>query len=502
MKQFYAIKEKHPDKILFFRMGDFYEMFGEDAVHAAPILGVTLTSRSHGDTERIPLAGVPYHAGDKYLAKLLAAGEKVVVVEQVEDPKTAKGIVKRDIVEILTPGTATVEGVGDDNKPSWLASVYRRNKKMGLAVLDLTTGRFLIDEGDRDNIVQRIKTLEPSEIIYPSDLEQDDITDALDLNRDHFHLTPFDSWNYDYRTATRDLNQHFNTTTLDGFGIGHDRLGLLAAGAIYRYLKENHRDQLSHINRITRFNNEDFMTLDYSTVRNLELVQSTHSGDDANSLFRTINRCHSSAGSRKLRQCLLQPFISKARIEKRLSGVTELIKNRDLCHTLREHTRKITDLEKLAGRLGIGKLTPRQMMGTKETLQISLELKKALEKANTQHLMAIQNSLPDCCGIIDKLGQALVDDPPNIINKGDIIRRGYSSRLDDLNDSIHGARIFIGSLPAKRTRTHRDKFTQGGFQQSVWLLSGNYQSEIRVMSPRNISASKPWSTPNAISRRS
>ncbi|MEW5994709.1 MAG: DNA mismatch repair protein MutS, partial [Candidatus Zixiibacteriota bacterium] len=182
MRQYYAVKEQHPDKILFFRMGDFYEMFGDDAVKAAPILGIALTSRAHGGDERIPLAGVPHHSVDKYLAKLLQRGQKVVVVEQVEDPRTAKGIVKREIVEILTPGTATIDGPETDHRPVWLTALCgARGKTMGLAALDLSTGAFMVDEGSAAEIIERLKVLEPSEILFPSNLEQDEVTDALGL---------------------------------------------------------------------------------------------------------------------------------------------------------------------------------------------------------------------------------------------------------------------------------------------------------------------------------
>jgi DNA mismatch repair protein MutS len=206
MQQYHAVKAQHPDKILFFRMGDFYEMFGDDAVKAAPILEIALTSRSHGNTERIPLAGVPYHSADKYLARLLAHGEKVVVVEQVEDPRTAKGLVKREIVEILTPGTATVDGVDAQRQPSCLVAVYEKNDKaLGLAALDITTGAFTVDEGSADEIVERLKVLEPSEILYPHSQEKEQVEKRLQLLNGSAQLTPFEEWNFDFKTAERRL---------------------------------------------------------------------------------------------------------------------------------------------------------------------------------------------------------------------------------------------------------------------------------------------------------
>ncbi|MFQ5452971.1 MAG: DNA mismatch repair protein MutS, partial [Candidatus Zixiibacteriota bacterium] len=260
MRQFYAIKDKHPDKILFFRMGDFYEMFGDDAVKAAPILGIALTSRSQGATGPIPLAGVPYHAGDKYLARLLASGEKVVIVEQVEDPKLAKGIVKREIVEILTPGTATIDSPENDHKPLCLASIFMNKKNnMGLAALDLSTGLFMIDEGPVDEIIERLKVLEPSEILYNSEQKKEITTIQPAVTNGSGQLTEFESWHFDNKTANRELTQHFGTTTLEGFGISNSPLAVTAAGAIFKYLKENHRDQLKHINKIACFDNSEYM---------------------------------------------------------------------------------------------------------------------------------------------------------------------------------------------------------------------------------------------------
>ncbi|MDD3731443.1 MAG: DNA mismatch repair protein MutS, partial [candidate division Zixibacteria bacterium] len=254
MRQYYTIKEQHPDKILFFRMGDFYEMFGDDAVRAAPILGIALTSRAHGNSEKVPLAGVPYHAADRYLARLIARGEKVVIVEQVEDPKLARGLVKREIVEILTPGTATIDASDEYLSASSLAAVVSKNNRiMGLALLDLNTGTFLVDEGPAEDILERLRVAEPSEIIYPDEDNDKNLPELLSRINRPDRLTGFEPWNFDFKTAQRELNQHFGTSTLDGFGLADTHLAVTAAGAVFRYLKENHRDRLSHLNRLTRF---------------------------------------------------------------------------------------------------------------------------------------------------------------------------------------------------------------------------------------------------------
>ncbi len=456
MRQFHAVKEQHPDKILFFRMGDFYEMFGDDAVRAAPILGIALTSRSHGSDERIPLAGVPYHSSEKYLARLLEAGEKVVVVEQTEDPKQAKGLVKREIVEILTPGTATVESEDVDRRPMWLAAVYDgKGRSLGLAALDLSTGSFVVDEGPIDEIQERIRVLEPREVLFPSAAPDDtERSERIGLTNGSALLTGFEEWNFDYKTANRELNDHFGTSTLDGFGVGDCRLAIAAAGAVFRYLRENHRDQLSHINGLTRFDNDEHMVLDYSTVRNLELIRNISDATEKNSLYSVVNKCHTPAGSRRLQTALLRPFRTKARIERRLSGVAELEKNRELAARLRDHTRGLTDLEKLAGRLGIGKLNPRQMRAVSDGLNICREIVATLADSHSPHLRTLGEAFPQCDDIISRVDEALVEEPPLTHIKGDIIRPGFSKKLDDLNDSIRDARQYIASLAKiERQRT-------------------------------------------------
>jgi DNA mismatch repair protein MutS len=454
MRQYQAIKQQHPDKILLFRMGDFYEMFGDDAVKAAPILGIALTSRAHGNSERIPLAGVPYHAVDRYLSRLLDKGERVVVVEQVEDPRTAKGIVKREIVEIVTPGTATSEQ-SNETRPVCLAALYApKDTKLGIALLDLSTGSFLIDEGSRGAMVERLRVAEPSELLFPSGMEREKVAALLGLPRDTGMLTPFDDWQFDVSSARRDLNHHFGTATLESFGVDHCASAVTAAGAIFRYLKENHRDKLAHITRLSRIDDTEFMPLDYSTVRNLELVRNTANASEENSLFSVINLCHTAAGARRLRGNLLRPFRNPATINSRLTGVAELVKNRDLCYSIREKTRNLADLEKLAGRLGIGKLNPRQMASIREALIVARELRGVLDQATTPHLQGIGHAMPDCRDIIDLIGRALVDEPPLVVSKGNVLRRGYTEPLDSLNDSIRDARLYIASLQqVERERT-------------------------------------------------
>ncbi len=455
MRQFHAIKAQHPDKILFFRMGDFYEMFGDDAIKAAPMLGIALTSRSHGNAERIPLAGVPYHAVDRYLSRLAARGEKVVIVEQVEDPKTAKGLVKREIVEIVTPGTATIDSPEEISRLACLAALYYKDShRIGIATLYLATGEFHVDEGETHAMVERIRVVEPSELLFPATIDKNSIADLLSYSRTAPQLTQYEEFNFDLATARRELNQHFGTVTLESFGVDHASLAITAAGAILRYLKENHREQLSHITRLVRYDDSEFMPLDYSTVRNLELIRNTANSTEENSLLAVMNLCHTDAGKRHLKGNLLRPFRSKERIEQRQSGVSELVKNRDLCYEIRQLTKMLPDLERLGGRLGIGKLNPRQMGSIGSALAIGEQLRTSLVKARSEHLKNIGRSLPETSHLSRKISEALVDEPPLSSLKGGIFKRGFANSLDDLNDSIKDARLYIGSLQkVERERT-------------------------------------------------
>ncbi len=466
MRQYHAIKEQHPDKILMFRMGDFYEMFGDDAIKAAPMLGIALTARGHGNGGKIPLAGVPYHALERYLTRLTSRGEKVVIVEQVEDPKLAKGVVKREIVEIVTPGTVTVENSEDSSSLISLAAIFpKEGRRMGVAVLNLNTGMFIIDQGEIASMVERVRVLEPSEIIFPSDLGRERVEELFATWRMSVQLSPFEDWNFDVQSARRDLNDHFGTATLESFGIAHETLAIAAAGAIFRYLRENHREHLAHITRITRYDNAEFMSLDYSTVRNLELVANLSNSTEENSLFSVVNLCHTGAGARLLKGNLLRPFRNKEKIELRLRAVTELVRDRELCFQLRQETRGMPDLERLAGRLGIARLNPRQMASIAVSLRSAEQIRTLLANATSPLIVAWRGNLPHCDPLVARIEGALVDEPPLSTAKGGVLKVGYSDRLDGLNDSIREARLYIASLQQKERERTGISTLKVGFNQ-------------------------------------
>ncbi len=446
MKQYYKIKAQYPDKILFFRMGDFYEMFGDDAVKAAPILNIALTTRGHVNGEKIPLAGVPHHSADKYLARLLAAGEKVVIVEQTEDPKLARGVVKREVVEILTPGTATVEGVVEDTGHLYLAALYfDQSTRVGLAYIDLLTGKFFLEESSDDMIIEKLKVLFPQEILYSRAEEENPIIKRIRQDTRN-KLTAFEEWNFDYRSSVRELCDFLKVGTLDGFGIGKYRRGIAAAGAIYRYLRENNRTRLDHIKKIIPAEREEYMHLDYNTVRNLELLKNLGENTEKDSLYWSVNRTCTPGGARRLKENLLKPFRTTRPILYRQQGVMEIHRDRDIGAVLPDILKKLPDLERLAGRLGMRKINPRQLAAIKEGINIG---KKAIVMVNELHaelFKSIVKSYPDMSALSELISGALVEEPPLVANKGGVIKSGYSDDLDSLKESIKDARNYIASL--------------------------------------------------------
>jgi DNA mismatch repair protein MutS len=459
MNQYFKIKSQYPDEILFFRMGDFYEMFGEDAKMASKILGIALTSRGHIKGEKIPLAGIPYHAADRYLAKLLKAGKKVVVCEQVEDPKFAKGIVKRDVVEIITPGTVTVDGVIEGASNNYLVSLTGEEKRLGLAMIDLTTGEFKIDQGEKNKIFEKIRVLNPAEILCPETWAEEKKKELRFLI-ENLTLTNLETWKFDYDFAQKILTEHFKVASLDGFGcssgsVGQDlRLGISAAGAILAYLKQTKKISLSHINRILPSIEGEQMFLDTNTIRNLELLTAMGTGEKTNTLFSLLNKTKTAMGSRLLKNWIMAPLLNVDKIKKRQDATEELFKNHDLSISLEKKINKIADLERLSGKIGYGKANPKDLIWLSDSLAVTPDLRSILSQAKSDLLIHIKENLPDTSGLVDLIERAIVDDPPFILTEGGIIKSGYSPELDSLKSQIKGSKDWIAGLQGEeRKRT-------------------------------------------------
>lgn len=453
MNQYFKIKSQYPDEILFFRMGDFYEMFGEDAKIASKILGIALTSRGHIKGEKIPLAGIPYHAADRYLAKLLKAGKKVVVCEQVEDPKLAKGIVKRDVVEIITPGTVTVDGVIEGASNNYLVSLTGDKEKLGLAMIDLTTGEFKVDEGEADKIMEKVKVLDPAEVLCPETWGEEKKKEFGFLN-ENTTLTTLEMWKFDHDFAQRVLTEHFKVTSLDGFGCQDLKLGISAAGAILAYLKQTKKISLSHINKISPSIEGELMFLDTNTIRNLELLTAIGTGERTNTLFSLLNKTKTTMGARLLKNWIIRPLLNVDKIKERQDAIEELLKTRDLFDSLEKRVNRIADLERLSGKIGYGKATPKDLIWLKDSLAIIPGIKSDSSNVNSHLLNHIKDNLPDTTELVSLVERAIVGDPPPILTEGGIVKSGYSQELDSLKSQIKGSKDWIAGLQEEeRKRT-------------------------------------------------
>jgi DNA mismatch repair protein MutS len=453
MQQYFKIKNQYPEEIVFFRMGDFYEMFGDDAEIASRILGIALTSRGQIKGKKIPLAGVPYHAGDRYLAKLLKAGRKVVVCEQVEDPKLAKGIVKRDVVEVITPGTVTVDGVVEGSQSNYLASLIEDGDLVGWSILDLTTGEFKLDQGVVSKALEKLKVNNPSEIIVADNWQEEKIKEIRSSLGDAA-VTKLDGWKFDYDFAYQMLTEHFKVNTLDGFGCQHLRLGIAAAGAILAYLKQNKKTLLAHINRISPFFEDQTMFLDANTIRNLELLTPLRGGEKGATLFSLLNRAKTPMGARMLKNWITRPLLNPDRIEKRQEAVEELIQKKSLSEDLVGRIKNISDLERLAGKIGCGKVNPKDLIWLKNSLAQVPRIVTVLKQARSHLLNSIRANLPDTSRLVSLIEDSITDEPPLVLTEGGIIKSGYSSELDKLKEQIKGSKQWIAGLQeVERKRT-------------------------------------------------
>ncbi len=461
MEQYYRVKKEYPDKIIFFRMGDFYEMFGEDAKKAAPILGIALTARSHGKgAESIPLAGVPYHAAEKYLARLVEAGQKVVICEQTEDPKLAKGLVKREVVEIITPGTVALDGALKNDSNNYIASMWIEGESAGVAHADLSTGEFNVRELSASELGDYLLNIAPSEILVPEDSEatqklinQCNLTSAA---------TYVEGWKFDRQLSTDRLLEHFKIASLDGFGVEDMTLALVPAGVIISYLSETKMGSLKHIRKMSRSDDSDFMFLDNATLTNLDIIAAS---DGVNSLFNHMNMTRTAMGARLLRRWIVSPLRDVTRIKERLDAVSELVEKRSERKTVTDVLSRISDLERIAGRLGSLRASARDIVNLKDSLIACAELKIEVDGLESTLLKSFDikpNLLKEITKLIDS---ALVDSPPANVSEGGLIRDGYSSELDEMKEAIRSSKDWIASLQNRERERTRIPVLKVGYNR-------------------------------------
>jgi len=463
MKQYYAAKEQHPDALIMFRMGDFYEMFGEDAKVASREMDVVLTSRAPAKGQpRIPMCGVPHHAVDGYLARLIKKGYRVAICEQMEDPAKAKGLVKREVIRVVTPGTVLDTALLDDKANNWLVAVVREGDRYGLAVVDGSTGDFIVTElegadegnGSDEVLLSQLERLSPSEIILPTDLFEDTGFRSLLGQRVGAAVHRGSDLAFTEEAGARILENQFSVVSLEGFGIADKGLAVSAAGAAVDYLRETQRGALSHLEGLTYYGEDQYMVLDGTAQRNLELVRSLRDGTTRGTLLGVLDRTRTAMGGRLLRRRLLQPLMDVAGVQRRLDQVEALLGATIPRGDLRDALADLHDLERLATRVASGYATPRDLGALRGSLEVVPRVRKAAMSVGEGPVSDLASGLEELPELRELLQQALVDNPPAQVAKGGIIRGGYSEQLDEIIAGVKGSKDWIAKLQdVERTRT-------------------------------------------------
>jgi DNA mismatch repair protein MutS len=453
MTQYYKVKEANPDAILLFRIGDFFETFDEDAKTASKVLGITLTKRANGAAEDVPLAGFPHHAIDTYLPKLVRAGYRVAVCEQVENPKFAKGIVKREVIEVVTPGVTLSDKLLDHKKNNYLLSIYKKDDIAGLSFCDISTGEFYCFEIPSSQIAQQIESISPSEVLVQK-RDKEYLTALVHKINSTIRVTKLDDWIFNFEYAKDLLLMQFKTVNLKGFGVESLTTGIISCGAVLNYLQETQKANLSHLNKVSIFNPSEYMALDYSTKRNLEITYSMQDGGREGSLISILDKTQTAMGGRLLKKWITAPLIKLEPILKRQESVEELFKKKVLRRNLSTELNEIGDLERLISKVCTGRANPRELNALKSSLQKVPPIKSLLTEAEVKTLVQLNESLLPLEKLVEKIRKAIVDSPPLSLVDGGVIRSGFSIELDELRDiSLHGKDWIANLQKSERART-------------------------------------------------
>lgn len=445
MKQYNSIKAKYPDACLLFRVGDFYETFGEDAIRTAKILGITLTKRGNGSESETALAGFPHHSLNTYLPKLVKAGLRVAICDQLEDPKMTKTIVKRGVTELVTPGVAMNDEVLSAKTNNFLASVYFGKISIGVSFLDVSTGEFLTSEGNRDYIDKLLQNFNPSEILVAKHFKKD-FKDTFGENYNIFYL---DDWIYKQDYAFESLTGHFKTNSLKGFGVEDLTNGIISAGAILYYLSETQHNKIAHITSINRIIEDGYVWMDRFTIRNLELFTSPN--QNAVTLLDIIDKTISPMGGRLLKRWLAFPLKNKEKIEERLDVVDYLKSNSDTLQSIQYQIKQISDLERLISKIATGKASPKEVVSLKDSLKAIQPIKKLALESSDKSLQQIGKNLEDCQLIIEKITATLNQDAPVSITKGNAIAAGVNAELDELRNISNSGKGYLEDLERRES---------------------------------------------------
>ncbi|KJD35475.1 DNA mismatch repair protein MutS [Tamlana sedimentorum] len=445
MKQYNAIKAKYPDALLLFRVGDFYETFGDDAVKAAGILGIILTKRGAGSENETALAGFPHHSLNTYLPKLVKAGERVAICDQLEDPKQTKTIVKRGVTELVTPGVALNDEVLTSKSNNFLCSVYFDKKTIGISFLDISTGEFLTSQGNAEYIDKLIQNFSPSEVLVSKQKK----TIFKDTFGDDLHTFYLEDWVYQTDYANETLIKHFNTKTLKGFGVDGLHEGIIASGSILHYLSETQHNKLKHITAIARITEGDYVWMDKFTIRNLELYNSTN--NNAVTLLNIIDKTISPMGGRMLKRWLALPLKSSDKIKQRHEVVHFLKTENGTLQSIQNHIKHIGDLERLISKTATGKVNPREVIQLKNSLEAIVPIKSIASNCENDSLKVIGDTLQGCDVLREKIKQTLNEDAPVNVLKGNTIAEGFSKELDELRNLSQSGKDYLDKMLARES---------------------------------------------------
>lgn len=437
MKQYNTIKAKYPDAILLFRVGDFYETFGSDAIKTSEILGIILTRRANGAAAYMELAGFPHHSLDTYLPKLVRAGFRVAICDQLEDPKLTKTIVKRGVTELVTPGVSYNDKILEQKENNFLAAIHMMPKTSGIAFLDISTGEFLLAQGSNDYIEKLLQTFKPTEVVIQKNKRQE----FAETFGERFYFSYFEEWVFSYDFAKDILLKQFGTVSLKGFGINELENGIIAAGVALHYLSETQHDKVQHICKISRIEEDHYVWLDRFTIRNLELLSS--SNENAHTLLTTLDNTISPMGSRLLRRWILLPLKDRIPVSERHEVVEYFIQHPDFKEIIQQNIRIIGDLERLISKVAVGRVNPREMLQIRRALQAIAPIKIACNSAGHEALNHIAEQLNPCERIADKIGQTIHPDPPSLISKGQVIAEGVSAELDELRQMAYSGKDYL-----------------------------------------------------------
>ena len=440
MRQYYKIKEKHPDALLLFRVGDFYETFHEDAVKASNILGIILTKRGAGSNSETKLAGFPHHSLNTYLHKLVKAGERVAICEQLEDPKQTKTIVKRGVTELITPGVALNDGILDQKSNNFLASVFNIKNKYGIALFDISTGELLISDGTLDHIKNLLSNYEAKEVLVCKK-NKSTFVDEFGKYSSTFYL---DDWVFGKDFSIEKIKSHFNVNSLKGFGIDENNVGILACGSILHYLDETQHKQLAHITKINQIIDNTYVWMDQFTVSNLELIQSN--SKEGKSLIEIIDHTSTPMGARKLKRWLIHPLLDINQLNFRHNTIEEILNTQNLLLNLESELKSFSDLERIMAKVVTYKITPRELIQLKLSLLKIKPIKNLISLSSLKNLNKINSSLSNCDSIINLLEKTLNDDAPVNIKKGNVIKEKYNSELDNLRNLSESGKNYLDEI--------------------------------------------------------